>query len=332
MKKCAYIYINYPNIVVLKDYLDVIKTALEQCGYDCEYVKSLEGISKKALIVFPMANTAFGYYLKGYRNIVLWQQGTTGAESFMRHQSKIRKSLLDFMDCFVMKKAKMILYVSDYMKKYYEKMAHRNFTEKAYIMPCFNEVLPDGVFEKKDYSQKIFAYVGSLSEWQCFNETADIYAELEKQIPDAFFKVLTFKTEEAERILKEKNIKNYSVACVPKEEVKKELEEVSYGFIVRQDIDVNRVATPTKISSYLASGVLPLYSSCLTDFHARAKGKTLAFAVNIGDDLNALVDYVKKDKDKNVIKKETEDLFNTYYSTEKHMKNIALLAEKRLGK
>ena len=94
------------------------------------------------------------------------------------------------MDCFVMKKAKMIFYVSHYMKDYYEALAHRKFTDKSYVMPCFNETLDTEVFEKKDYSQKIFTYVGSLDLWQCFEETVDIYAEIEKRISNAFFKAV----------------------------------------------------------------------------------------------------------------------------------------------
>ena len=179
MKKRAYIYINYPNIVVLNTYLDVIKEALSTIDYECKYIKSLDGISKSNLIIFPMGNDAFKYYLKGYHNIILWHQGATGAESYMRHRSKIRKFILNFMDCFVMKKAKMIFYVSHYMKEYYENLAHMSFSDKSYVMTCFNENLDVSVFEKKDYSKKVFTYVGSLDLWQCFNETVDIYAEIE---------------------------------------------------------------------------------------------------------------------------------------------------------
>ena len=78
MKK-AYIYINYPNIVVLKDYLDVIKEALSGSGFQCEYIKDFNHVEKRDLIVFPMGNDAFKFYCKGYHNIILWQQGATGA-------------------------------------------------------------------------------------------------------------------------------------------------------------------------------------------------------------------------------------------------------------
>ena len=323
MAKKAYIYMNYPNVVVLNVYLDVIKEALVRLNYECEYIKDFNGVSKQDLIVFPMGKDAFKYYFKGYRNFILWQQGATGAESFMRHSSRIRSGILNYMDCFAMKKSKMIFYVSQYMQEYYEKLAHTSFNHKAYVMPCFNEVLDKEILEKKDYSKKVFTYVGSLDLWQCFNETVNIYAEIERRIPDAFFKVLTFNTKKAEEILKGKNIKNYSVACVPKEKVKSELENATYGFIIRRDIEVNRVATPTKISSYLSAGVLPIYSTCLKDFHHMAHDKTCAFGVDNDMNINSLLDFIEKTPNKKVIiKDEITYFFDGYYNTDIHVQNI----------
>lgn len=326
MKKRAYLYVNYANIVVLKVYLDIIREALMQIDYECEYIKTLDGIPKSELIVFPMGKDAFRYYWKGYRNVILWQQGVTGAESYMRNHSSLRRTILNFMDCFAMRKAKMIFYVSETMKKYYEALAHTSFSEKAYIMPCFNEFFDPAVFEKKDYSRKIFTYVGSLDLWQCFDETVELFAEIERRIPEAFLKVLTFHTEKARQILESKGIKNYSVNCVPQEQVRAELEEAVFGFILRHDIDVNRVATPTKISSYLSAGVLPIYSSCLEDFHFRANGKTFAFAMDPGENAEKLTEYVSREIDPAVIRPEIEELFRTYYCAEKHTQDIAALA------
>lgn len=326
MEKKAYIYINYPNVVVLKVYLDVIKEALTRLEYKCTYIKDFGSVSKQDLIVFPMGKDAFKYYFKGYRNLILWQQGATGAESYMRHGSKIRSSVLNYMDCFAMKKAKMVFYVSRYMQEYYERLAHTSFNHKAYIMPCFNEVFDKEIFERKDYSKKIFTYVGSLDLWQCFKETAGIYAEIEKRVPETFFKVLTFHTEKAEEIIKEENIKNYSVACVPKDQVKSELENATYGFIIRHDIEVNRVATPTKISSYLSAGVLPIYSTCLKDFSAQAKGKTFAYAFDPGEDIAGLIHFINSGLDKEIVQQEIEELFSTYYSVETHIANVVELA------
>jgi len=322
----AHIYINYQNVVVLNFYLDVIKEALIKLNYQCDYIKSLIGVSKQDLVVFPIGKDAFKYYHKGYRNIILWQQGATGAESYMRHSSKIRRAILNYMDCFVMKKAKMIFYVSQYMQQYYEKMAGTSFAHKAYVMPCFNEVLDKDVVANKDYSKKNFTYVGSLDLWQCFNETVEIFAEIERQIPGAFLKVLTFQTEKAKQILEQKGIHNYSVTCVPKEQVKAELADCTYGFIIRHDVDVNRVATPTKISSYLSAGVLPIYSTCLKDFHMQAEGKSFAYPLNPEDNVDSLIRYINNGLDKEYVSQEIEELFDTYYSKEKHSANIVQLA------
>lgn len=326
MKK-AYIYINYPNIVVLSVYLEVIEEALTRMGYSCEYIRDLKGISKKDLIVFPMGKDAFKNYCKGYRNFILWQQGATGVESFMRHHSKIRRSVLNCMDCFAMKKAKMIFFVSSYMQEYYEKLARTSFCHKVYVMPCFNEAFDEEIIKKKDYTRKTFAYVGSLDLWQCFQETAGLYAEIEKRIPNTFFKVLTFDTQKAEEIIRHYDIKNYSVARVPKEQVREQLKDVTYGFLIRHDIDVNRVATPTKLSSYLSAGVLPIYSPCLRDFHAQADGKSFAYAFHAEADTGALISSICKEIDKSTVYCEIKDLFQAYYSKPFHISNVMKLME-----
>lgn len=49
------------------------------------------------------------------------------------------------------------------------------------------------------------------------------------------------------------------------------LRDVKFGFVLRDDIAVNNVATPTKLSSYLSAGVIPIYSSALKDFYEKTK-------------------------------------------------------------
>ena len=330
MNKPAYIYTNYDNWVVLNVYLSVIKEGLEQAGYKCAYIKSLEYVKKDDLIVFSTAKDVFLNWFKGYHNIILWQQGIAGEESYMRNHSVTRKAVLNFIDCFAMKKAKIIFFVSDYMKQYYEKMAHADFSGKCYIMPCFNERLDEDMISKKDYSKKTFTYVGSLSVWQCFEETVELYSKIENSMENTSFKVLTFNVDEAVKILKEKNVKNYTVKCVPQERVREELADVSFGFILRKDVEVNRVATPTKISSYLAAGVLPIYSACLRDFHRQALGKSFACSVDCCNDIKRVSDFVNNNADKTLIDSEIHTLFQSYYSEEYHSKKISALCRKLL--
>ena len=154
MEKRAFLYVNYKNIIVLKDYWDIVRLALEDNGYDTQYIESLDGIDKTAIIVFPMAVDAFRYYWKGYRRIILWQQGATGEESFLRNHSKLRLAALNGIDCFIMKKAILVLYVSKELRSYYETRARQSFESKSYIMPCFNEELDVSILQKKDYKNQ----------------------------------------------------------------------------------------------------------------------------------------------------------------------------------
>ena len=323
MVKQAFLYINYKNIVVLKDYLDIVRQALEDNGYDTRYVKSLDGIDKTSMIVFPMAVDAFRYYWKGYKRIILWQQGVTAEESFLRNHSKLRLMILNGIDCFIMKKAISILFVSKELKNYYEIRARQSFESKSYVMPCFNEELDISVLQKKDYKDPSFVYVGSLDLWQCFQQTVSLYTQIERKIPGCRLKVLTFQTEEADRILREAGAENYCVKCVPKELVREELEECSFGFVLREDIEVNRVATPTKISSYLAAGVIPVVTRSVRDFAALAKGKKCACIVKDTTDIETIISFMNSDVKKDDVAKDVIDIFGSYYNKDVHVDHLS---------
>lgn len=325
MVKRAFLYVNYNNIVVLKDYMDIVRRALEDNGYDTQYIESLDDIDKTSIIVFPMAVDAFRYYWKGYKRIILWQQGATAEESFLRNHSKLRLMILNGIDCFIMKKAISILFVSKELKSYYETRSRRSFESKSYIMPCFNEELDVSVLQKKDYKIPSFVYVGSLDLWQCFQQTAALYAEIEKRISGCSFKVLTFQTEEAEQIIREVGIKNYCVKCVSKENVSQELTECSYGFVLREDIEVNRVATPTKISSYLAAGVIPIVTKSVKDFATFAKDKRCVCIVKDITDVETIIHFINSDVGKDDVAEDIMDIFCGYYNKDVHMNNISEL-------
>ncbi len=326
MKK-AYLYVKYNNIVVLKDYMDVIRDALEDNGYITKYIESMYGIEKDAVVVFPMAKDAFKYYLRGYKKIIIWQQGVTAEESYLRNHSRIRFCILNFIDCYMMKKAKIILYVSAELRSYYERRAKVSFWEKSVEMPCFNDHYDIDVLNHKDYSIKTLAYVGSLDLWQCFEKTVETFKAIEESEPKAFFKVLTFQAEQAEKILKEHGIKNYVVKSVPKNEVRQELKDVSFGFIIRENITVNQVATPTKFSAYLAAGVLPIYSDCLSNFKQNNQKYDVSMDISDQTSIGDILDFINRPRDTQQISKRIISLFDNYYCVDRYCDKL----KKKIG-
>lgn len=325
MDKKAHFYIKYNNIVVLKYYLDTIKIALEKMGFMCDYVEDVSGLNKKDLFIFPMGIDAYKFYHKGFKNYILWQQGATADESFMRNHSKLRYTILNYIDCFAMKKAKCIFFCSEYMRKHYEELAHVELRNKSYLMPCYNEQLSPEIIKSKNYQKKSFAYVGSLDLWQCFDETLKFYKKIEERFPDAELKVLTFSVEEAEIKIRNAGIQNYKVKCVKKEEVKKELSDVVYGFILRKDSIVNRVATPTKLSSYMSVGVIPIFSVVLDDFNRVSAKMKYTIPVNERVNWETFFEKINDGIDREQLLDEYLELFKSYYGTEKHINNIFTL-------
>ena len=56
--------------------------------------------------------------------------------------------------------------------------------------------------------------------------------------------------------------------------------------ITRKDIAINKVATPTKMSSYLANGIIPIFSDIIGDFN-KVMGK-LKYTVPVGQNYEGL--------------------------------------------
>lgn len=72
-------------------------------------------------------------------------------------------------------------------------------------MPCFNVSRIEALqVDERKYKKNIFTYVGSLSKWQCFEETLDFYKQIEKIDPNAELKIFTFAKDEARRIVERK--------------------------------------------------------------------------------------------------------------------------------
>ena len=189
-------------------------------------------------------------------------------------------------------------------------------------MPCFNETInKEAFFTESKYSENIFTYAGSLDPWQCFEPTLKIFSEIEKVVSNAQFRILTNKQEEAEKLVKKYKIKNYSIDFVPKERVPEELARAKFGFCLRKESPINRVATPTKLSSYICLGVMPIYSDVLEDFYNQAKG--CEYCLNISanakkEDLQSIINLCTREVTAEQVLSSFEHYFRDYYSEEFH--------------
>lgn len=304
------------NAEVTNYYLDVIARLLEECGVvRIQENISLDQCDKNCILISPSSVDFVRLYLKGFRKQIYWMQGIDAEESFMKNGSKLRRFVLDILTKFSMKKAFSIFYVSDEMKRYEEQKYHIDTDRKSFIMPCFNVSQTGGIATPKGkYEKNIFAYVGSLSKWQCFEETLAFYKQIEDMDNTAELRIYTFEKEKAREVANALKIKRCSVDSVAPDKMTEVLADVKFGFVLREDDPVNRVATPTKLSSYLSAGVIPIFSVYLKDFFERTKQCKYVVPVCGFEPTDKLKALMTKSIDTDKLVLEYIELFKTYYN------------------
>lgn len=325
------------NTEVTNFYLDVIAEIVENCGYE-KYREDIElsQCKKNDIIISPTSVDFIKLYFKGYKKQIYWMQGLDSEESFMRNGSKLRCFILDLFTKFAMKKALAIFYVSEEMKKYEEGKFGISTDRKCFIMPCFNVSKTETLqVNERKYKKNIFTYVGSLSKWQCFNETLDFYKKIEKIDSNAELKIFTFAKEEAKKIVANKNIRNCIVTSVAPDKMTEALADVKFGFVLREDEPVNRVATPTKLSSYLSAGVIPIFSKYLKDFYDITANFEYVVPVSDFKANKKLKELMIGEVNVDKLISEYMDLFNSYYNPDFYIKmykdRMSELLEKKNG-
>ena len=285
---------------------------------------------KDSQVIVSTIIEAIRLIIIGYKKVGLWIQGILPEESYLKHHSNVRKAVLELIEKYVLRRANILFIVSKEMEQHYRIKYNIDIAEKTVIMPCFNTMITEETFANRSrYGKHIFCYAGSLAPWQCFDDTIKLYAKLEKQFDDCELRVFTRETTEAERKCSGK-LAHYSIKSCSNEELQDELRNVTFGFIIRSDIEVNRVATPTKISSYLGNGVIPIYTSCLKGFSEAARGKKCVCEMQSTKDWESLWEFINNMNEADEIEKAIKDIYFEYYNREKYIQDIKR-AINRLG-
>jgi glycosyltransferase involved in cell wall biosynthesis len=197
--------------------------------------------------------------IRNYRKIY-WVQGLESEESYLKHNRLTRRLALAFTESLAMRACRVIICPSDAM---IETLLHRYpFLHQNAFMTIPNLADSDPVpardsslwgFEK--HPRFALGYVGGLSRWQCFEESSRIVAEVQNQIPDTWFLVLTRDKEQAEDVLKRVGIEQYRIRSTTTEQVPRYVVSFDLGLMLRRDHIVNRVSCPVKWLEYWRCGV-----------------------------------------------------------------------------
>ena len=229
--------------------------------------------------------------------------------------------------------ANVLFCVSERMIKYFKDEYGLQDNGQIVVMPCYNLPLSD-TFNVKQYEAPVFAYAGNTSVWQGVDFMLDVYALVEKQLPNATLRLFSGNKDEFIQKCKDRGITNYELKYVPVNQLQDELHKCKYGFIIRDNHIVNLVATPTKMNSYLAAYMIPIFSDGVDDFKKNINLGEFTLLEN--NPLNAkaiadnIVDFENKKHDFTKYHDAVTDVFCKHYNDNKYKVAIKRILSAKL--
>ncbi len=263
-----------------------------------EVLKSAEWIYTRSAIQFIM------YYYKriyGRYDFKIYYDFRALAhnESYLRNQSRIREHVMYRIEKYASKKADQLGAVSNKLKIYLKTIFKTNVP--IYVMPCCVE---KAHYKNSEPSKEIrFVYMGGLSSWQCFDRMLSLYKEVAQKVEGVSLTIITREEKKALEKVKLYELKDVFVTSLSHNQVIRELPKYDFGFLIREKLLLNKVASPIKFIEYTSNGVIPILTDEIGDYSEEVISNNMGIVlknVNQGIDIEDLHSYLT---DKDIYKK-----------------------------
>ena len=317
------------NGIVTDAYLNAIGDTFRRLGYRVQYTYSVNDCpgTTSDIFVVAVAPSAVKLLAKGKKNIVFWAQGVWPEESFERHKSCIRFAACSFVEKRALSRAKRVFVVSSAQQHHYEEKYSIDLSNKTFVMSCSNEPFHrEAFFTSGKYQHPVFLYAGSLAKYQCVDLMLDAFGRAQRVLPDARLLFYTRQQEEAKRLVEDHGLENVEIDYKTQDELSAAIAAVKYGFVIRDNSIVNRISTPTKISTYIANGIIPIYSSSLLSFSESAEG-----LMRIPYEQDTFVESLQSIESRSIEPKEVLSQYEDYYRKELSYKYKESMLDAFLG-
>jgi hypothetical protein len=224
---------------------------------------------KRSAIIYSHSiyNLPFFFILSFFKrkkqNVYLDVHGVVPEENFLLGK-KITYYIYSVVEYFAFRFISGAIYVTSAMKKHYDLKYpwSSNMPNIVYnIYPNFSTGF--NLFEQVEINKTVVVYSGNCQKWQNIDLMLEVIKNnRQKQIE---YIILTGDPSVFEKKIQEagivKSLWNISVLSVKPLELPQYYSKAHYGFILRDDIVVNRVANPTKMLEYLSFGIIPIVKS-----------------------------------------------------------------------
>ncbi|QPH38352.1 glycosyltransferase family protein [Pedobacter endophyticus] len=232
-------------------------------------IKGAENIYAHSLYAFKLIPYALLLISKTNKNLILDAHGVV-PEEFYFENKKLMGSYLSFLEAQIFKRVNHCISVSNKMAAHFaNKYKKGDIDWHDHIFYIHNSNLKETNAEVCDKLRAkygiderscVLIYSGNLQKWQNIDM---MLAKLSKIINSSIkIIVLTGEMEKFQSLIAKYNLsESICLASVSPSELSDYYAISHYGFILRDDIIVNRVANPTKMLEYLTFGLVPIVIS-----------------------------------------------------------------------
>lgn len=308
-------------------YVDTIRQALLRRGDNAIYTESISEIPKYSNLVAIRAIDHIAALIRRPRKTIVWYQGVTPYEVELMFKGTIQEKPKKWLHLWAeknsLKKATFPIFVSKAMLSHYISSYNLKF-DKYFIMPCFNMELMKRSIHKDRYKKPRFLYAGSLGAWENIAGMLEIYSQLKSIMPNAELAIFTNKPDDAKKMISSYGI-DAEIDTLTPQALQHRMAEYKYGLLIRNDNVINNVATPTKINSYMSSGLIPVYSDVIYDYRTRiARDNPFVISFNSKKECIDKIQFMESEElNIAAIEQAYSHTFNDYWNRERYITELS---------
>lgn len=318
---------------VTQFYINIIIQALKDIQSDIIITDNVKNINKNDIVFVITLKAALKLWIKHpHQKIMIWIQGALPEELKFAEKGLwnfCKRITYNYLEKIVLKKSLLTFFVSQSMVEHQKEKWHYN-SNQYIIMPCFNTTLEEqSFFYPHKYKNLSFVFAGGIGPWHCLEQCVILFSKIKKEKPQATLTILSKEKDAARKILSKYNV-DAKIDFFDLKDLNSELAKYKYGFLLREELLLNHVATPTKLSTYLSNGIIPIFSNVIGDFKnmfSESKYKIQGDVSNLDLIIENIYKFEQEPVEIQEILKDYKNIFLKYYNIEIYSKEIV----KKLG-
>jgi glycosyltransferase involved in cell wall biosynthesis len=181
-------------------------------------------------------------------------------EEFRMHDDFYHATLFDRHEQLAVRRATRLVVVTEAMRAYFVQKYRDRLRGEVIVLPSFPGLSLDRGDKPDAAGGPIVVYAGGLHRWQQIPKMVDAIARTHETCqhrvyvtePDTLLAMLPEHVRAGGNVVVDRKSHAELLECY---------RECHFGFVLRTDSVVNRVACPTKVVEYLAMGIVPIVDS-----------------------------------------------------------------------